>query len=98
MFKSNRGDAIRAQASQDLKRWTIERFALPDEAAVFVAEVQCGLPGCPPLETVVAFWIDGRRHQFKVFKPMRAVLQEDLPYSWQRQALEADNEAGFDCC
>ena len=23
-----------------------------------VAEVACAVPGCPPLETVVAFWTD----------------------------------------
>ena len=36
-------------------------------------------PGCPPLETVVAFWTaDERRHQFKLYKPLREVLYDDV--------------------
>ena len=51
------------------RAWTRARFALPEDAVILVSEIACGLPGCPPLETVVAFWTDDRRHRFKLFKP-----------------------------
>ena len=39
-----------------VRAWTRERFTLPADAAILVSEVSCALPGCPPRETVVAFW------------------------------------------
>ena len=55
--------------------------------------------GCPPLETVVVFWTEGdRRHQFKLFKPVSAVVAEDLPPAWMKNALIALNGMGLECC
>jgi nitrate reductase delta subunit len=88
-------------APQDLERvraWTRERFALDDEATLLVTEVVCSLPGCPPLETVVAFWADGRRHHFKVFKPVAQVQPEDLPYAWMKDGLAVPDAYSCDCC
>jgi hypothetical protein len=77
--------------------WTRERFKLADALPVVVAEVACGLPGCPPLETVVAFWTeDDRRHQFKLFKPVEEVVSDDLPFAWLKDALVSNGED--DCC
>jgi hypothetical protein len=84
-----------AAAAEQVRAWTRERFALPDDAVVMVAEVTCAVPGCPPLETVIAFWIEGARHHFKVFKPVAEVGPDDLPPAWLKNAL-ADQE-GFDC-
>ena len=68
-----------------------------DTLPVMVAEVACGLPGCPPLETVVAFWTaDDRRHQFKLFKPVAEVVSDDLPFAWLKDALVWTGED--DCC
>lgn len=90
--------AERLAASRRLKRWTRERFALSDDIVVFVAEVACGLPGCPPLETVVAFWTTpGRRHAFKVFKRLADVVEDDLPPSWMKDAI-VDDGSGPACC
>jgi len=88
-----------AAALDRVKAWTRERFKLADDAAVFVAEIACGLPGCPPLETVVAFWSEGdTRHQFKVFKPVADVVAEDLPPAWLKSALAAVDGIDCDCC
>jgi hypothetical protein len=82
-----------------VREWTRARFALSEEAAIIVAEVACGLPGCPPVETVVAFWSSGdTRHQFKVFKPVRDVVEDDLPFAWLKEALAAFDGIGCDCC
>ena len=50
--------------------------------AILVAEVACAVPGCPPIETVIAFWSEERRHHFKVFKPVAEVTEDDLPPYW----------------
>ena len=88
-----------AAAAEQVRAWVRARFALPDEAVVMVAEVTCAVPGCPPLETVVVFWTEGdRRHQFKLFKPVSAVVAEDLPPAWMKNALIALNGMGLECC
>jgi nitrate reductase delta subunit len=82
-----------------VKAWTRDRFSLSEDAAILAAEVSCSVPGCPPLETAVAFWTEGdRRHQFKVFKPVEEVVEDDLPPAWLKDALVAGDDDGFDCC
>jgi len=81
-----------------VRQWTRERFALPQDAAVMVAEVSCTVPGCPPLETVVAFWTDNTRHHFKVFKPVAEVVADDLPPAWLKSALAEVEGIGCECC
>ena len=96
LFKKATEDA---DPLERVKEWTRERFKLGDDVLVLVAEIACGLPGCPPLETVVVFWTEGdRRHQFKLFKPVRAVVAEDLPPAWMKNALIALNGMGLECC
>ena len=82
-----------------VREWTRARFKLPDDAAILVAEVSCAVPGCPPIETVVAFWTDSEtRHQFKLFKPVAAVVLDDLPPTWMKNALIAIDGSDLDCC
>src|SRR5262249_5216746 len=50
-------------ALERVRAWTRERFALDDDIPMLVTELACTLPGCPPRETVVAFWTaEDRRH------------------------------------
>ena len=98
MFASVRKAPERLQVVDRLEQWTRERFGLPKEAAVSVAEVACTLPGCAPLETVVMFWIAAQRYQFKLFTPMADVVAGDLPYAWLRDALAVQEGAGWECC
>jgi nitrate reductase delta subunit len=89
----------RADAASRVKRWTRERFKLASDATLLVSELESIAPGFPPLATVVAFWTAERRHyHFKVFKPLAEVLEEDLPPSWFRDALEVPEGARCDCC
>lgn len=91
-------NAEHAAAARRLKAWTRRRFALSDGIVVFVAEVACGLPGCPPLETVVTFWTTpDRRHAFKVFKRVTDVVEDDLPPSWMKNAI-VDDGTSLACC
>ncbi len=92
-------DAAHFAALDRIKEWTRERFKLAPSAPILVSEVACSVPGCPPLETVAAFWTgDGKRYQFKLFKPPEQVVRDDLPYSWLMKSLEAAEGAGLDCC
>jgi hypothetical protein len=85
------------EAIERVRTWTRERFTLADEVPVVVAEIACGLPGCPPLETVVAFWTaNDKRHQFKLFKPVQEVVRDDLPFAWLIDSLVASTD--LDCC
>jgi nitrate reductase delta subunit len=87
------------QAVARVQGWTRERFDLPQEAAVMVTELVCTRPGCPPLETVVAFWLaDDQRRHFKVFKPTGDVRADDLPPAWLKDFLCAEPDDEFDCC
>ena len=95
MFASVKRSPERLQVIDRVAEWTRERFKLQKESAIFVSEIACPLPGCPPLETVVGFWIAGQRYQFKLFKPVEEVVIDDLPYSWLKDALAVSEE--FDC-
>ena len=87
------------QALDRVREWTRARFKLTQDAPILVSEVACGLPGCPPLETVVAFWIDGdTRHHFKIFKRVEEVVPDDLPPIWLKNALIAVEGEGLECC
>ena len=81
-----------------VREWTRGRFELADEAAILVAEIACAVPGCPPLETVIAFWSGERRHHAKVFKPVREVTEDDLPPRWMKDAIAVPDDFECDCC
>ena len=95
-FKSDPG---RAPAMQRVQSWTRTQFDLPPDAPVMVTELECMRPGCPPLETVVAFWLaDGDRRHFRVRKAMADVVAGDLPPVWLKEFLCAEPEDPFGCC
>jgi len=99
MLRSRRKRPEHVAALDRVRDWTRERFKLPEDAAILVSEVTCALPGCPPLETVVAFWTENdRRHHFKLFKPVAEVVPDDLPPSWMKNALVVVEGFGCECC
>jgi hypothetical protein len=99
MLGNLRKGAAHLDAAERLARWTRQRFGLGDGAVVMAGEVACGLPGCPPLETVVVFWsAEGMRHRYKVFKPVAEVQEDDVPYHWLLRALAAPEGYDGDCC
>ena len=93
-----RNPAGHAAAADRVRGWTRERFGLPEEAVIMVAQLSCAVPGCPPLETVVAFWTENSRHHFKVFKPVEQVVADDLPPAWLKNALADIEGIGCECC
>ena len=88
-----------AAAFERVQAWVRERFSLQPDNAVLVSEVVCALPGCPPLETVIAFWTgNALRHHYKIFKPVQQVVPEDLPPYWMKDALAVPPDWACDCC
>jgi len=98
MFGPAHRSPERLEALERVTRWTRERFELPGDAVVSVSEIACRLPGCPPLETVVLFWIAERLYRFKLFKPVAQVANDDLPYAWLKEALAVEEGMGWECC
>ncbi len=93
-----RNGRVDAAALGRVREWTRARFALADDVTIMVNELACTLPGCPPRETVVAFWTaPDRRHHFKIFKPAAEVACDDLPPAWLKDALVIA-EGDCDCC
>ena len=98
-FGAFRQDAEQVSALERVKAWTRESLALAADDTILVAEMACGRPDCPPLETVVTFWLAGsERHVFKVFKPVAAVAFDDLPPAWLRESLYASDPDDGMCC
>jgi nitrate reductase delta subunit len=87
-----------SHAVEIVRGWVRTNFRLPDDSAILVAELECALPGCPPLETVIAFWSEERRHHFKIFKPVAEVVPEDLPPYWLRGAFVVPEDWECGCC
>ena len=81
-----------------VREWARGQFRLAEDAAILVAEVACAVPGCPPLETVIAFWSGERRHHTKIFKPVNEVVEDDLPPRWMKAAIAVPDDFECDCC
>ncbi len=93
-----RNERVDGRAIARVREWTRARFALGDDVTVMVAELACTVPGCPPRETVVAFWTaPDRRHHFKIFKPAAEIVSDDLPPAWLKDALVVA-QGDCDCC
>ena len=99
MLGNMRRDSEHTARLAQIEHWTRQRFRLAQSAVVVVVELECVVPGCPPLETVVNFWTDAdTRHQFKVFKTADNVIEADLPYTWMLNALRAEHGMECQCC
>lgn len=97
MFGTFKRNPAQVAAFEAIEAWTRARFGLGAGDHVLVTEVTCRLPGCPPIETVIAFWTGETRHHIKVFKKAVDVVDEDLPPGWYKPALVVDDSATMEC-
>ncbi len=88
------------QQTRRIRDWVRTRYSLTGDDTCMVTEVVCELPGCPPLETVIAFWTENgeKRHHYKIFKPAAEVIEDDLPPYWMKNALAVDSDFYCSCC
>jgi nitrate reductase delta subunit len=87
------------EAVHRVEQWTRKRFALAEDTVIIAAEIACQVPGCPPIESVIVFWTgEGTRYRYKIFKPVEAVVEDDLPVSWLLPSLIDYGDLGCDCC
>ena len=95
-----RDDPERRAALRRIGEWVRANFRLGESDTISVNEVECQLPGCPPLETVIVFWTrDGAsRHHYKVFKKAVEVVADDLPPWWMKDALAVSDDFECSCC
>jgi hypothetical protein len=91
-------DRQNSASTERVRGWTRQRFGLADDETVMVSEIACQVPGCPPIETHLVFWTAAGRHHFKIFKPLAAVSEGDLPPAFLKNALLAPEGLDCDCC
>jgi hypothetical protein len=98
-FGPMRKGVAHLEAVERVKEATRARFALAETDTILVTEATPTLPGFPPHETKVVFWIaDGTRHHFKVFKPVEDVAEADIPPAWMRETLTGAEGVECSCC
>jgi hypothetical protein len=72
-------DASQLAATRRIKAWAEGLAAIEHGEAVMVNELRCTEPGCPPIETVIAFLLAGAPPvQVKIHKPATEVTEEDV--------------------
>src|SRR5262249_51427885 len=98
MLGFTRTNVENSAALDRVREWTRARFKLTADETVMVSQIACGVPGCPPLETHVVFWSETGRHHFKIFMPVTAVSEDDLPPAFMKNALVARDGFECDCC
>lgn len=75
----NFGLAETVELQSRVRDWAEARFQPNDSDIVMVTEIECGQPGCPPLETVIALMREGRAPvKFKLFKALAEVTEADV--------------------
>ena len=67
------------EAVERVKAYFVERFALPDDTLVSLAELRCHEPGCPPIETAItARGADGDMQDWRIHKKIEDIAREDV--------------------
>lgn len=73
-----------------------QRFGISAAEIVLVSQDPGTRPGFPSTETNILFWKGATRYRLKVFAPVGAVTEDDLPVKWLLPMLEDTGDA--ECC
>ena len=64
---------------RQLQELVRDAWALPEEVAISVMEVECMEADCPDMETNIILMSDGSESRlFKIYKPLAQVTPDDL--------------------
>ena len=96
MFQRLAGDPRNLVHLHRIEAAVRDRFALVPDALVLVREDLTRLPGFPPREVVIRFWIDETRYRLRIFRPAAEITGADLPVAWLLPGLIDDGDP--DCC
>lgn len=77
----NSGKRKAREQSKELESWVVEALPSaipPNEVRVNVSEVQCGSPGCSPIDTVITFWFPVVQRTLRIPASVDEVTKEVL--------------------
>ena len=75
LFKSK----VTSTEAKQLKELVRDAWALPEDVAISVMEVECMEANCPDMETNIILMSDGSESRlFKIYKPLADVTPDDL--------------------
>ena len=75
LFKSK----VASTKVKQLKELVRDAWALPEDVAISVMEVECMEANCPDMETNIILMSDGSESRlFKIYKPLAEVTPDDL--------------------
>jgi len=78
MFSSSREDPERRARKAEIKAWAAELLQAQPDDSIWVTELECTEPGCPPRETVVALLRPSAQQTIKVHKALCEIGRDDL--------------------
>ncbi len=99
MFDAGRQQRSGAAATGQVKRWVEEQLGLDEPITVFVTELACHEPGCPPIETVIALLGGSDKKTWKIPCPAAELSAADVAAVLARPpATTAESHARRDGC
>ena len=64
---------------RNLKIIISEKYNIPENSTLSIAELACHEPNCPPIETIITErTIDGKLNNWRIGKPINDILESDI--------------------
>ena len=64
---------------RNLKIIISEKYNIPENSTLSIAELACHEPNCPPIETIITERaIDGKVRNWRIGKPINDILESDV--------------------
>jgi hypothetical protein len=79
IFTENEKNTEKIQKfSTKIKQLAKNIFDLTDENTIIVTELACKEPFCPDVMTLIAFWKGTQRNEYRIYKQMRFIHEQDI--------------------
>ena len=64
---------------RNLKIIISEKYNIPENSTLSIAELACHEPNCPPIETIITERaMDGKVRNWRIGKPINEILESDI--------------------
>ena len=77
-YFSNPNDKGNLKITMLIKEWISNKILLNEESYITVTEVQCAVPGCPDVETMIIIFDKNDQHIYKIGKPINYIRKWDI--------------------